>query len=96
MGDYSLSLKAEQDLLDIATYGLKNFGPLQSERYHEALMERFQELADHPFQSPSVGYIHHGYRRSVCGSHSIYYHVEKNGIAIMRILNRQDVRTALR
>ena len=96
MADYHLSPKAEQDLLDIALYGLERFGPAQSERYHEALKERFQEIADYPLQFPAVEHIRPGYRRSVCGAHSIYYRIEYQSVVIVRILSRQDVKAALR
>ena len=95
MAEYELSPEAEGDLFDIALYGLEHFGLEQSERYRDALKARFQELADHPLQFPAVDYIRQGYRRSVCGSHSIYCRIEGRGVAIMRILGRQDVDAAL-
>jgi toxin ParE1/3/4 len=67
----------------------------QAERYRDYLKARFQELADNPRQYPKVDHIRQGYRRSVCGSHSIYYRIENQGVAIMRILGGQDTGAAL-
>ena len=95
MAECRLSPEAERDLLDIFLYGLEQFGFNQSKRYHEALRERFQELAAHPLRFPAVEHIRRGYRRSVCGSHSIYYRIEGQDVVIVRILGRQDVNAAL-
>ena len=95
MASYQLSPQAEQDLLNIALYGLERFGLRQAERYQETLQQRLDELAEHPLRVPAVEHIRPGYRRSVCGAHSIYYRIEREGIVIMRILGRQDLGTAL-
>ncbi|MGB0747127.1 MAG: type II toxin-antitoxin system RelE/ParE family toxin [Magnetospiraceae bacterium] len=73
MADYVLSPRAEQDLLNIALYGLEHFGAAQSERYRDKLKKRFQEIAENPQHFPAVDYIRQRYRRSVCGSHAIYF-----------------------
>ena len=96
MPSYELAPEAEQDLLDIALYGLINFGLVQSEDYRDGLKKRFQELAERPRQYQAVDEIRQGFRRSVYRSHSIYYRIEGNGITIMRILGRQDVTTAVK
>jgi len=90
MPDYRLSEAARQDLIAIAQYGDEHFGLAQSDRYRDQLKKRFLLLAKHPERYPAVDHIHDGYRRGVCGVHSIYYRVEQNGVAIMRILSRQD------
>ncbi len=95
MPGYELAPEAENDLLDIALYGLINFGLIPSEQYRDGLKKRFQELADHPHRYQAIDEIRQGYRRSVYRSHSIYYRIEGNGVAIMRILNRQDVEKAV-
>jgi toxin ParE1/3/4 len=93
---YELSLEAEQDLLDIALYGLVNFGLQQSEDYRDGVKKRFQALAERPLQYQAVDEIREGYRRSVYRSHSIYYRVEGTRIVIMRILGRQDTTSAVK
>jgi toxin ParE1/3/4 len=44
---------------------------------------------------PAVDHIREGYRRSVCGKHSIYFRLADNGLEIMRILGQQDLETNL-
>ena len=41
-----------------------------------------------------VQHIRKGYRRSVCGVHSIYYRIEEE-VIIVRILGRQEPEEAL-
>lgn len=94
MSEYQLSQAADDDLLQIALYGFENFGAAQSERYRDKLEKQFSIIADNPLSYASVDHIRAGYRRSVCGSHSIYYVVENQNILIVRILRRQDTRTA--
>jgi len=96
MGEYELAPEAERDLLNIALHGIENFGFEQSELYRDGLKARFQEIADHPLRYPAVDQIRKGYRRSVFQSHAIYYRVDGQGIAIMRVLGRQDLATAFK
>lgn len=90
MAKYHLSKKAEDDLLQIAHYGNEHFGLKQSRYYRDKFKQHFDDLAAQPQHYQTVEHIRHGYRRSVCGVHSIYYQIEGNDIAIMRVLGRQD------
>ena len=76
--------------MGIAQYGDEHFGVAQSNRYRDQLKQRFTVLADHPFQYPAVDHIRNGYRRSVCGAHSIYFRVDGENVEIVRILKNQD------
>lgn len=51
----------------------------------------FAFLAEQPHLYPAVDHIRPGYRRSVCGVHSIYYRVAEDGIEIVRILKHQNL-----
>ena len=81
---------AEQDLINIALYGMEQFGIEQSEQYRDKLKQRFQELSEAPLMYPAVDNIREGYRRSVCGVHSIYYRIHADYVEIMRVLGRQN------
>ena len=91
MRSYKLSETAKKDLILIARYGDEHYGIPQSDEYREHLKQRFSTVAEQPMLYPSVDHIRAGYRRSVCGSHSIYYRVENNIVEIMRVLGRQDL-----
>ena len=90
MADYRLTQEARKDLMDIAVYGDENFGVAQSDKYREQLKLHFELLAKQPKLFSAVDYIKPGYRRSVCGKHSVYYQIENNGVEIIRVLGRQD------
>ena len=65
------------------------FGETQADKYLQALFRRFDEIVENPHHYPVVDHIREGYRRSVCGVDSIYFTVELDGIAIMRVLGKQ-------
>ncbi len=90
MSSYRLSEAAKQDLIEIALYGDEYHGITQSDRYRDQLMQRFSQLAERPLLYAAVDHIRPGYRRSVFGSHSIYYRIIGNTVEIMRILGRQN------
>jgi len=62
-----LAPAAERDLINIALYGMEQFGIEQSEQYRDKLKQRFLELTEAPLMYPAVDNIREGYRRSVCG-----------------------------
>lgn len=94
MPDYRLSEAAKEDLIGIAQYGDEKFGLKQSSQYRDLLKARFSVLADTPLLYPAIDHIRKGYRRSVCGVHSIYYRIEGKDVEIMRVIGRQDPKIA--
>ena len=90
MGSYELAKVADEDFENILDYGIDTFGLKQALKYHNGMKQRFDELAKQPKLYPAVDHIRSGYRRSVYGSHSIYYRVEAKRVLIVRILGRQD------
>lgn len=87
---YKLSNEAKMDLVRIYWRGVEAFGELQAERYYEALIHRFGEIAEAPYKYQTIDHIREGYRRSVCGVDSIYYRMNGEVTEIMRVLGRQD------
>jgi toxin ParE1/3/4 len=94
MGNYELSQSADEDFENIFDYGIDTFGLAQALKYQHSMKQRFEELAEQPKLYQAVDHIHKGYRRSVCGKHSIYYRIESKGIFIVRILGQQDLAKA--
>jgi toxin ParE1/3/4 len=90
MSEYRLSQSARDDLIAIAQYGDEHFGVAQSNRYRDQLRQRITVLAEQPQLYPAVDHIRPGYRRSVCGAHSIYYRIDAQVVEIMRVLKNQD------
>ena len=95
MKKYIVTQAAKRDLMAIAQYGDENYGIEKSDQYRDKLEQKFISMAEQPYLYPAVDHIHDGYRRGVCGVHSIYYKIEQHGIAIIRILGRQDLDKAL-
>lgn len=95
MPNYRLSQKAKQDLIRIAQYSDENFGAEKSNQYREQFKNRFETLSNTPLLYPSVDYIRIGYRRAVCGVHSIYYKITDDTVEIIRILGRQNTNQLL-
>lgn len=90
MGSCRLSEDAEADLYRIWLYGLEQWGLEQADHYITELFTRFNELAENPLQYPELNDLRQGYRRSVCGSDSIYYRVENTTVEVMAIIGKQD------
>ena len=95
MAKYRLSNDAKEDLIRIHHYGIEKFGMSQADKYFDTFFEYFDIIAQRPFSFESVDYIKKGYRRSVCGSDSIYYRINKDVVEIMAIVGRQDINTIL-
>ena len=95
MGSYELAKTADEDFENIFDYGIDTFGLDQALKYQNSMKQRFDELAEQPYLYQAVDHIHKGYRRSVCGSHSIYYRIESNHVLIVHILGQQDPTKAL-
>jgi toxin ParE1/3/4 len=95
MASYKLSRLARTDLREIYSYGFQEYGEIQADRYFAELLVRFEQIAENPFLFPAVDHIREGYRRAVCGVHSIYYRIENDGVQIMRLLSRQDAAEVL-
>ena len=91
MADYILSERAKDQLKEIYKRGYIDFGEAQAEKYYIALCKRFEDIAKQPLLYPMIDDIREGYRRSVCGKHSIFYRVTDTKIEIVAILNRQNV-----
>ena len=90
MPNYKLTPEADADFENIFDYGIDAFGVEQAIAYALALENRFEELGDNPQLYPEVNGIRNGYRRSVCGVHSIYYRIVADTVEIMSVLGRQD------
>ena len=90
MTNYKVSQEAENDLYRIWLYGLETFGQRQADSYYDAFFNRFEAIVRSPYQYPEAD-EQSGYRKSVCGADTIYYRIEGETVAIVRVLGRQDV-----
>jgi len=89
MAEYRLAPAAERDLEDIWRHGLRHWGAQQAQRYADALIHAFGELAEFPAHAPDCSHVRPGYRRRCVGRHVIYFYLTGYGIAIIRILHER-------
>ncbi len=89
MANYRLSSSAAGDIERIFEFGIDQFGLEEALDFRDRLVIRLSHIAEAPYQYPAVDDIKPGYRRSVFGSHAIYYQVLENTIVIARILERR-------
>lgn len=95
MENYELSDPAKADLRRLYTYGILSFGEKLADEYYDGMIARFTQIGNMPKLYPAVDDIKKGYRRSVFGSHSIYYKLAQDHVKIIRILSREDPKRAL-
>jgi toxin ParE1/3/4 len=91
--NYKLKISnvADGDLDAIYEYGFRQWGETQADRYYDDLLSHFEDLLKNPFLYASVDDIRPGYRRSLCGAHSIYYRITGEFVEIMAVIGRQDI-----
>lgn len=94
MAKYRLSAAADQDFELLFEYGIDNFGLAQAKSYVDGLIIQFQCIAQSPLHYQAVDHIRTGYRRSVYGTHAIYYVISNDCIDVMRILRSENLKTA--
>lgn len=89
---YTLALteEAAKDLELIYEEGFIKWGEEQADKYYDALIEHFDLLCANPFLYQAVDEIREGYRRSICGKHSIYYRINDTKIEMMAIVKYQN------
>ena len=83
---YTLSRKAEEDIIDIFLWGVEQFGLPQAEHYHTLLEKSFEFLAENPMAAHLRTEITPPVRVHPIESHIIVYTVdEKDEIFIIRV-----------
>jgi toxin ParE1/3/4 len=91
---YTLSRKAEEDIIAIFVYGAAEFGLQQAEHYHDLLENTFQFLAENPEAARERLEISPPVRIHPIESHVVIYSVEDDGnVFIVRVRHgREDWR----
>ena len=87
MAGFQLSLLAEQDFRNIATYTIRAWSVAQSHRYIDALESCCELIAENPGIGRRCDSIEPGLRRMEEGKHVIFYKADEKGVQIIRILH---------
>ena len=85
-----ITVEADQDLNNLYEDGLKRWGEAQADHYYDDLLTHLEVLCDNPYLYRAVDEIRQGYRRSVCGKHSIFYRVLGDTIEIMGLVKFEN------
>lgn len=88
MASFRLSARAEEDLTEIYTYGIFQFGYYQAEKYAQGLEEALLNLSQSPYMGKESNFLYRGLREFIYKSHLIFYLIEEGGILIIRILHQ--------
>ena len=90
MGDYTLQLEAENDLLEIGRYTAKTWGLEQAERYLTQLHQHLQRIADAGTSEKPVFENRADLRVTRCRHHYVFFLREDSGeVLVMAILHEK-------
>ncbi|WP_353217232.1 type II toxin-antitoxin system RelE/ParE family toxin [Sandarakinorhabdus sp.] len=89
MAEYRLSPRAQRDLEALFDDTVDRWGLAQAMRYTDLIEAACAALAAAPYQAPACDHIRPGYRRRAVEQHIIYFRVQDDGIAIIRILHQR-------
>ncbi len=88
---YTISRKAEDDILQIYIEGTERFGVTQAERYHQQLEEIFEFLAENPRAARERLEISPPVRFHPFQSHLVVYFVDEHeDIFIIRVRHSHE------
>lgn len=85
-----LSAEADQDLNALYQEGYRKWGEEQADKYYDDVIRHFDVLCDNPYLFRAIDEIRKGYRRSVCGKHSIFYRIVDDTVEIMALVKYEN------
>jgi toxin ParE1/3/4 len=95
MPNYQLTKAAEKDLEAILEFGIEQFGIDPAIEYYDQLVAKFNDISISPKQFPSREEIREGCRVCSHRSHDIYFFDSGAVVLIVRVLNRQNIESAV-
>lgn len=88
---YSLSRKAEDDLIAVYRESARLYGRLQADRYFDGLMATFRFIADHPRAARSRSEIRAPVRIHPFKAHLVVYELNDDGsVTILRVRHARE------
>ena len=88
MPRYILSPNAARSIAEIYKYTIEKFGERQVRRYLENFRDRFSFLVGNPLLGKKRNDLKHSYYSYFEGSHTIYYKILGENIAIIDVLHQ--------
>lgn len=87
---YSLSAKAEEDIIEIFVEGAKTFGVDQAQAYHAALSNILELLNNNPELAQQRFEINPPIRIYPFKSHLVIYLVDDSNILVVRVRHQKE------
>jgi toxin ParE1/3/4 len=85
------SIQAEEDLIEIYSFGVANFGVEQAERYQSGLQKVFEAILNFPMIARERAEFTPAVRVHFHESHVIVYTATSENVFVVRVVgNRQD------
>lgn len=88
---YSLTNEADNDLVNIFSYGIDHFGVEVALQFYNDLNSTFDKIATAPEHYQRYDELLPSYRRAVFKSYSIFFIVRDDFVEISRILRKEDI-----
>ncbi len=90
MGNYNLSGRAQNDLVNIYKYGIKYFGQNPATNYLSDLEDFLDELAERPELAKNASTISHSLKYYSFKAHTVFYVFDGlNEIYVIRVLGKR-------
>lgn len=80
---------AEEDLREIGSYTLTQWGIEQALYYLDKMDSVFEKLRENPYIGLACDDIRLGYRKHTAEQHTVFYQVSETTITIIRILDQR-------
>jgi len=87
----NISVRAEEDVDQIAAYTTRTWGWRQTNQYLSKLEDGFDLLASNALIGRSCDWIRPGLRRFEIGKHVVFYVAQQDELLIVRVLHQQMV-----
>jgi len=85
---FRLSLSAAKSIADIDAYTTESFGAKQAVRYLKNLLDRIEQLSEHPEHGKKRDELKVGYYSYFVGSHTIYYRLNDDYLEVIDVLHQ--------
>ena len=81
--------KARQDVEDIWSYSVEQFGIEKAESYLRDIQRACETVAKNPRRGVGCDHIRAGYRKVSVGSHVVFYRVVERSVIVVRVLRQR-------
>jgi len=88
MGNYKLSSKASEDIVNLFEYGIKNFGLIQANNYLNNLTDSLIELSERPELDRKTT-LYWGLNYYLYNAHVIFFNRLENQLFVVRVLGKR-------